>query len=246
MKKHEKEKERLLSRERILSAAKREFAERGYQGSRLGSIARKARVNQALIHYYFSSKERLYKEVLRRLFGVNEKSDIHERFARWSLNPSESLLAAIYFVVYLHHGGIDPDFNRIVAREIAEGRPNIKSLVSQYFIPRMEMMEEIIKAGVKAGVFETRDTLLTVLNIISLVLSYESNRENYRDTPFFTRLYGESSHGEFFSFVVEYVFKALRPKGKELKVPVLPEGLTDMIDSMIVEIKQRQKWLEFK
>jgi AcrR family transcriptional regulator len=244
MRKRDKESDRLLSRERILSAAKREFAERGYQGSRLGSIARKARVNQALIHYYFSSKHKLYQEVLRRLFGVNEKNDLHERFTRWSMGPAEQLLAAIYFVVHLHHGGIDPDFHRIVAREIAEGRANIKSLVSSYFIPRIEAMEAIIMDGVNAGVFETRDTLLTVINIISLVLSYESNRENYLNTPLYDRLYRDSSHGNFFGFVVQYVFKALRPEGKNLEIPVLPEGLTAMIDSMIREIKQRQKWLE--
>ena len=108
----------------------------------------------------------------------------------------------------------------------------------------MEAMEAIVRDGVKAGVFETRDTLLTVLDVISLVLSYESNREHYRDTPLLGRLYGESSHAEFLAFVVEYVFKALKPEVKRLKVPVLPEGLTATIDSMISELKQRQKWLE--
>ncbi len=244
MKKRVEEPAGRLSRELILSAAKREFAECGYQGSRLGPIARKARVNQALIHYYFGSKEQLYLEVLRRLFGVDETSDLRERFGRWSLGPAERLMAALYFFVNFHHGGIDPDFNRIIAREIAEGRENIKSLLNTYFVPRMEALEGLIRNGVSAGVFETRDTLLTVLNIVSLVISYESNRENYQDTPLFRRLYGDASHDRFFAFVVEYVFKALRPEGKKLKIPELPEGLTAMIDAMIKEIKQRQKWLE--
>jgi TetR/AcrR family transcriptional regulator len=244
MRKRDDATDRILSRERILSAAKREFAESGYQGSRLGSIARKARVNQALIHYYFGNKERLYQEVLRRLFGVNETGDLYERFSQWSMGPSARLLSAIYFIVNLHHDGIDPDFNRIIAREIAEGRANIKSLLSKYFIPRFEAMEAIIRDGVKDGVFETRDTMLTVVNIISLVLSYETNREYYKNTPLFNRLYGTVSHGEFLAYVVECIFKALRPEGKKLKIPALPDGLIAMIDSMIVEIKQRQKWLE--
>ncbi len=238
------ESEKLLSRERILSAAKREFAERGYQGSRLGSIARKAGVNQALIHYYFDSKERLYQEVLLRLFGVDETEDLQDRFSPWPMGPAEKLLAAIYFIVHLHHGGIDPDFNRIIAREISEGRGNIRSLVATYFIPRIEAMETIVRDGVREGIFETRDTLLAVLTIINQVLSYESGRDNYRDTPLFSRLYGGAAHGEFFDFVVEYVFKALRPAGKKLRIPVLPEGLAAMIDAVIAETKGRQKWVE--
>ncbi|MBN2159577.1 MAG: TetR/AcrR family transcriptional regulator [Spirochaetes bacterium] len=236
--------EKLLSRERILSAAKRVFAESGYQGARLGSIARKASVNQALIHYYFASKDNLYQEVLRRLFGVDEIIDLPGRFSQWSLSPAEQLMAALYFMVHFHHDGIDPDFNKIVAREIAEGRANIKSLVSIYILPRIETIESIILNGVKAGVFETRHPMLTVFNIISLVISYESNRENYRDTPLFGRLYNVESHDEFFAFVVEYIFKALKPEGKKLKIPELPETLTAMIDSTIMELKQRQKWLE--
>lgn len=238
------ETDKLLSRERILSAAKREFAECGYEGSRLGSIARKAGVNQALIHYYFRSKEQLYHEVVRRLFGADVTDDIQARFGPWALAPSEGLMAALYFFVNFHHGGIDPDFNKIVAREIAEGRENIKSLLNTYFVPRIEALEEIIKNGVTAGVFETSNTLLTVLNIVSMVISFEANREHYKETPLFNRLYGKLSHGDFFDFVVEHVFKALRPEGKDLKVPILPDGLTVMIDAVIRELKQRQRWLE--
>lgn len=244
MRKRQEETDRFLTRERILSAAKREFAERGYQGSRLGSIARMAKVNQALIHYYFESKDRLYVEVLNRFFGVIDAGEMKKRFNAWSLDPAERLIAVIYLMVEFHHGGIDPDLNRIVAREIAEGRENIKSLMSTYFLPRIETMEAIVRDGVNAGVFETSDTLLTVLNIISMIISYESSRKNYKDTPLFRRLYGEESHERFFAFVVEYVFKALKPEGKKLEIPVLPDGLVSMIDDMINEMKQRQKWQE--
>ena len=41
--------------QRILSAAGKEFIEKGLSGSRMESIARRAKVNKALIHYYFRS-----------------------------------------------------------------------------------------------------------------------------------------------------------------------------------------------
>jgi len=44
-----------------LSAAQLEFAEKGFDGARMHSIALRAGVNKALLHYYFHSKEMLLK-----------------------------------------------------------------------------------------------------------------------------------------------------------------------------------------
>jgi len=52
--------------QRILDAAHRVFMARGTAGARMQDIAREAGVNQALLHYYFRSKERLAEAVFRR------------------------------------------------------------------------------------------------------------------------------------------------------------------------------------
>ena len=49
---------------RLLAAAESEFAAKGFDGARLGNIAKAAGVQQALIHHYFADKEGLYREVL--------------------------------------------------------------------------------------------------------------------------------------------------------------------------------------
>jgi TetR/AcrR family transcriptional regulator len=49
------------SRARILEAAKAEFAECGYAGSRIARIARQAGVNKQLLYYYFGSKAGLHE-----------------------------------------------------------------------------------------------------------------------------------------------------------------------------------------
>jgi len=53
------------SRLRILDAARAEFAEKGFDGARVDSIAKRADVNKALIYYYFKSKDELLQELLR-------------------------------------------------------------------------------------------------------------------------------------------------------------------------------------
>lgn len=57
-----------ITRERILKAAERLFAERGYDGTSVRTIVAKAKVNQAAINYHFEGKDGLYREVLRSAF----------------------------------------------------------------------------------------------------------------------------------------------------------------------------------
>src|SRR5258708_1743535 len=54
---------------RILDAARTVFLRRGTAGARMQEIAREAGVNQALLHYYFRSKERLASAVFRQIAG---------------------------------------------------------------------------------------------------------------------------------------------------------------------------------
>jgi AcrR family transcriptional regulator len=52
-----------FAREKILGAAEATFAEHGYSGTSLRQIVDRANVTQALVTYYFGSKEALYKEI---------------------------------------------------------------------------------------------------------------------------------------------------------------------------------------
>lgn len=57
-------------RDVILDNAELAFAEHGFAGARVRDIAAAAGVNQALIRYYFGSKEDLFDEVFRRRGSV--------------------------------------------------------------------------------------------------------------------------------------------------------------------------------
>jgi TetR/AcrR family transcriptional regulator len=54
------------TRERIMAAAQKEFAAKGFAGARTDAIARRARVNERMIFYCFDSKEGLYRAVLKQ------------------------------------------------------------------------------------------------------------------------------------------------------------------------------------
>jgi AcrR family transcriptional regulator len=63
-----------FAREKILRAAERAFADHGYNGTSLRLIVKQANVTQALITYYFGSKEALFKEIfLKRGQEISRK-----------------------------------------------------------------------------------------------------------------------------------------------------------------------------
>jgi len=62
------------TREKILEAAKKAFAQKGFHGVSMEEIARNAGVKKALIYYYFPSKEDLFFEVWQRSVDEMEES----------------------------------------------------------------------------------------------------------------------------------------------------------------------------
>jgi AcrR family transcriptional regulator len=84
-----------VTRERILKAAERLFAERGYDGTSIRAIVARAHVNQAAINYHFEGKDGLYREVLRAAFrGLTEDQLAHAGEAG-AMSREEALAAFV-------------------------------------------------------------------------------------------------------------------------------------------------------
>jgi AcrR family transcriptional regulator len=80
-----------VTRERILRAAERLFAQSGYDGTSIRAIVAKAKVNQAAINYHFEGKDGLYREVLRGAFrGLTEHQLAHAQELR-TMSREEAL-----------------------------------------------------------------------------------------------------------------------------------------------------------
>src|SRR4051812_30546256 len=77
------------TQQRILEAALQEFAAKGFAGSRVDVIARRARINKRMLYHYFGDKEGLFREVLRRKIAersawlATAPEDPAERLPAW-------------------------------------------------------------------------------------------------------------------------------------------------------------------
>jgi TetR/AcrR family transcriptional regulator, fatty acid metabolism regulator protein len=102
-------------RRRILDAAVRVFAARGYHGARVGDIATEAGVAHGLLYHYFSSKDQVLETVFRDNFG-----ELLERFraVEASDEPAAEKLAGIAKIL-LRTWRNDPDLVTVMVRDVA-------------------------------------------------------------------------------------------------------------------------------
>jgi AcrR family transcriptional regulator len=98
------------TRERILSAALREFAAKGFAGARVDVIARRAAINKRMLYHYFGNKEQLFRAVLRQ--------KIAERRA-WAAGLSSDPTQRLPF--WFTTACADPDWIRLLEWEALQG-----------------------------------------------------------------------------------------------------------------------------
>ena len=53
----------------ILETARKHFIQKGFSSARMQEIADDAKINKALLHYYFRTKEKLYQQVISYTLG---------------------------------------------------------------------------------------------------------------------------------------------------------------------------------
>src|SRR5258705_2440445 len=92
-----------ISPDRILAAAALEFSERGYAGARVDRIARRARVNKAMLYYHFGSKRALYRALLRQIFsGAAERLQAIADSAAPADKKLERVIAVLAQFIFEH------------------------------------------------------------------------------------------------------------------------------------------------
>ncbi len=107
------------SRQAILDAALRTFARAGYDGASMPAIARLASVAPPLIHYYFETKERLWRETVEHSLGGLRVEASAVLGATRSLAPLDRLRALLQ--AYAEFAARCPDhFSMIVAEARAD------------------------------------------------------------------------------------------------------------------------------
>lgn len=134
--------------ERILNGAEELFASSSYSATRISDIAAKAGVNQAMVHYYFDTKEKLYQAVLERLFRQWE-SYLEQQ--TWENVHPEQVLRQ-YIKSHFEMKCKIPNLYKIFHKEALEGSKLFDQYASakwfQDFLDKSRMFTEWKQAGI--------------------------------------------------------------------------------------------------
>jgi TetR/AcrR family transcriptional regulator len=148
----DRERNAARSREAILDAAERLFAERGYEATSLTDVGAAAGVSRGTPGYFFGSKEQLYRDVLERcLERVRSAVRSGRERAQASLEPPAVVLAGAVGE-YFDFISANPDFVRLLEREALDGGKQIATLP-----PHLEAAQEALGAIVSELALDPAD-----------------------------------------------------------------------------------------
>lgn len=157
------------TRQRILEAAKKEFARNGLGGARVDDIAERSKSNKRMIYHYFESKDLLFQHVLEAAYldirNAEQKLDLDQ------LPSMEALEKLVRFTwnYYLKN----PEFITLVNSENLHRAKHLKksemiTVVSRKFLGMTKML---LDRGVDEGVFRPGIDV-TQLNITIAAIGY--------------------------------------------------------------------------
>jgi TetR/AcrR family transcriptional regulator len=157
-----------VSPDRILDVAALEFAERGFAGARVDRIARRAKVNKAMLYYHFKSKDRLYKTLLRRMFTL--AAERMQAVAQSNATPVEKLDRAIAgFAAFIDEHAFFP---AIMLREVAEGGAHLDRATLAALAAVPIAVGRIVQEGVAAGSFRPVHPVLAYFSMLAPIVFF--------------------------------------------------------------------------
>ncbi|MGH9378513.1 MAG: TetR/AcrR family transcriptional regulator [Terriglobia bacterium] len=156
------------ARETILRAAERVFAEKGLDGARTDAIAKAAKVNKALLYYYFKSKNALFSAVIEE--AIRES---HQRLMEiLSDRGSEREVLLRYVEAFFDVLSERPDSYCLFQRFLMANPKVVERLMKRNFLPRFHKLAALIRRGARRGEFRRVDPVQAAHSVHALVIFY--------------------------------------------------------------------------
>jgi AcrR family transcriptional regulator len=151
------------TRQHIINAAEELFAEKGFDSTSVRELASKARVNVAMISYYFGSKEKLFETLIEdRTSFLRQK--IHalnlEEISSWQkVNMMVEFFVDRFFEKHQMH--------RILHREMGMSkRSKLTESISTILAKNANELRQLINDGIRKKEFRKVDTEMMIASFI--------------------------------------------------------------------------------
>lgn len=175
----------------ILSAAEKVFGRKGIDAASVREISKEAKINIAMISYYFGSKEKLIEHLFNWRISIFNAA-LEKISLNQELSPVEKLNEILKS--YLNRILDNSHFYRIMAREYSKKDSilEVDKKINELKIKNLTYISQIINEGFEKGVFKRKAPAEAVVMVVIGGTSYLIlNEKTYLE------LWGLNSHEQF-------------------------------------------------
>lgn len=144
---------RKLTEQKILLAAEDVFAQYGYQGAAINTIAELTGLTKQNLLYYFPSKEVLYQKVLENILDL--WLDKMVLLAQRGDDPKTMI--ASYIRGKMEISQSHPYGSKVFATELIQGAPHLKEHLTEHLLPHLEEDIALINRWIEEGKMDPVD-----------------------------------------------------------------------------------------
>lgn len=139
------------TRERIIKAAAKEFAEKGFYNTQISHIVESAGVARGTFYIYFKSKEEVFEEILKKVV-----EDLKERIkpVDISRDPVEQVKENVKRVI--DYALENRELAKIILFRSCE--PNYAKIIDCFFEDVVNLISRSLEEGIKLGILKPHDT----------------------------------------------------------------------------------------
>jgi AcrR family transcriptional regulator len=204
------------TRQRIFRIAIKEFADKGFSGARVETIASRSKVNIRMIYHYFGGKEALYIEVLEHVLADLRDQELKVELDVEQIAPVDGIMQLYDFIE--GHFAAHPELLNLLSSENLNRARFLKrsKLIPQISSPVLGLLHTLIERGEQSGTLRVGiDPLHLYVTLVSLAYFHKSNAytisqmfETDMLAPQWQRVHKEQAHE------LVRAFLAARPAGR--------------------------------
>jgi len=156
------------SKEKVIKAATKIFAKKGFDGTSMREIAKAAHLTKPMIYYHFKNKEDLYLYILEN--SISTLSKKVEKITSEDREPEEIIRNVVK--IYVKYFKEEENIFRIIHREIISRSRYIGILTDKYFLNIHRSISNVLYKGIEKGVFKKIDKKMATTSIIGIIAFY--------------------------------------------------------------------------
>jgi len=194
----------------ILEIAEKLFSEKGFEGTSIRDISKAAKINIAMVSYYFGSKEKLLESLI--IYKTSDLRLLLENLLAENLEPLDKVNKLIE--IYIHRINCNRGIYRVLHFELTlKKREQSLEAFTELKKGNLKLLEAIIQEGQSKGIFR-KDVIIPLITptIMGTFFHFHMNK------PFFEELLDLNTETLYNNYIKNSLTKHIQQTIKALLV----------------------------